>query len=531
MASGKQRCHVQKYVHRQNDPAVNTNEGATEANRGSHDDLKVYPSDSNAVRRGNLTKPNDQILKQPAQVNMEPDIERHQPSLHREADGQARFWDTDTESIGKTSNTVSMNEKVDNATEQDEYDENSSEMDGDQHPDGEESEHEETKQRSNTLDQQLRSGEIQLPTGMGHFYQKGDSYPSTTSGNPSKSTSRNGGDVVNATSHPSIHGVERNIPNRQPPQRHNLHVLSNEKSQGHAITSRSHAVPPPARGAFVSRPNPSDHHSMQEEINAGFAFGKAHQAQTNASESGRNQQQLNSIHASAAAPSTNTAQPSLSAAGAQISHHNIPGQQRHLMEIRKNAALPHNLQSSGESRVKYANPALNIVPRFSDDETAEHEQVFGRNEPAEEPQSEVDYDIAQLHEMDYRALKKEPFDINPNSKDLHTEAIGQDDSFSHGIEAVQKSQPKAQAQFFSSLTINEWEHAGDWFLEQFSTAFSQLKNVRQQRRQAARDFEDEIDSRYKAVGQKRKQIDMALAGMKESGGKVLQSTPKKPKTK
>jgi hypothetical protein len=143
----------------------------------------------------------------------------------------------------------------------------------------------------------------------------------------------------------------------------------------------------------------------------------------------------------------------------------------------------------------------------------------------------MDYDATEVHGMDYHTLKIEVFDVDPNAEDFKFGSGLEDDTLSDTISALSRSQPADQVHFFRSLTIEKWEQAGDWFLDQFSDVVGKLKTVRQEKRKAARAFEDEIEGRYNAVGQKREQIDGALSEMRESGGKVLQGTPKKMKTK
>ncbi|KAK5721751.1 hypothetical protein LTR15_006342 [Elasticomyces elasticus] len=137
----------------------------------------------------------------------------------------------------------------------------------------------------------------------------------------------------------------------------------------------------------------------------------------------------------------------------------------------------------------------------------------------------LDYDLPALYKMEYDELKAATFDNDPNSNAASVE--GQ--SLEEKMQNASSLQPKLQASFFTTLDIGQWEQAGDWFLGRFGEIMGQLKRVRQEKRKAAREFEDEIEKRYNAIDKKRKFTDDALSDMKMSGGKVLQGTPKKAK--
>jgi hypothetical protein len=147
-----------------------------------------------------------------------------------------------------------------------------------------------------------------------------------------------------------------------------------------------------------------------------------------------------------------------------------------------------------------------------------------------EQQVELDYDIPDLYAMDYDALKMQSFDTDPNAEGFTF--FGQSEDLSANLEQLrQLDDPEAQAKFFATLTIDEWEQCGDWFLERFGDLMGRLREARKEKREAAKQFEDEIAGRHNAIGQKRKVIDSALSDMRANGDKLLSTTPKKTKTK
>jgi hypothetical protein len=153
--------------------------------------------------------------------------------------------------------------------------------------------------------------------------------------------------------------------------------------------------------------------------------------------------------------------------------------------------------------------------------------------PDERPQSQMvseqplDYELEELYNKDYASLKGELFDHSPQAQpfiipDLPSIAVLTDKLLQlNGAEA------QTQAHFFASLNIDEWEEAGDWFLDRFGETIKRLKDVRREKRKAARAFEDEIEVREAAVTKKRVLIRTAMVEMKTSGAAVLQGTPGK----
>jgi F0F1-type ATP synthase membrane subunit b/b' len=84
-----------------------------------------------------------------------------------------------------------------------------------------------------------------------------------------------------------------------------------------------------------------------------------------------------------------------------------------------------------------------------------------------------------------------------------------------------------QKELFSSLKIEQWEEAGDWFQGRFSEIFQKLKDARKKRRELASAFEKRIAQRQQALTKKRNITEEALSEMRKSGTQVLESTPRK----
>lgn len=161
-----------------------------------------------------------------------------------------------------------------------------------------------------------------------------------------------------------------------------------------------------------------------------------------------------------------------------------------------------------------------------------HQQQYGIEESPEDnheqnTHSEVlDYELDELYAKDLVELQNEPFD-GPAREDVHDTQSDLSKPLSERLEAVAKLDVRRQKELFSSLQLEQWEEAGDWFQERFSEVFGKLKAARKKRREMASEFEQQIAQRQQALTKKRKITDDALSEMKKSGSLVLESTPKK----
>lgn len=148
----------------------------------------------------------------------------------------------------------------------------------------------------------------------------------------------------------------------------------------------------------------------------------------------------------------------------------------------------------------------------------------------ENPYKELDYDPQELFEKTYESLTAENFDFDPLPMAKLPEGLA-DASLEDKLSSMAGQDAPAQAQFFNTLDIHQWEEAGDWFLDRFSDVLTRLKTARREKRGLARAFENEVEQRHEAVSRKRKATESALEDMKKNGGMVLQRTPKKQKQK
>jgi flagellar hook-basal body complex protein FliE len=76
------------------------------------------------------------------------------------------------------------------------------------------------------------------------------------------------------------------------------------------------------------------------------------------------------------------------------------------------------------------------------------------------------------------------------------------------------------------LPTTEWEDAGDWFLDQFSSIIKRTKEARQKKRKLAQEFEKEVEKRHKHVSKKQHQVESAMSKMQTQGQGLVPRSPK-----
>lgn len=138
-----------------------------------------------------------------------------------------------------------------------------------------------------------------------------------------------------------------------------------------------------------------------------------------------------------------------------------------------------------------------------------------------------DYDPEVLAEMRYDQLRDESFDEDPREQKPTLPEDMREKSLPERLQfAQQKLDPIDQARFFSSLPTTEWEDAGDWFLDQFTTIITKTREARQKKRKQAQVFEKEIEDRHKHVAKKQCLVEGAMAKMQAQGEGLVPKSPR-----
>lgn len=182
---------------------------------------------------------------------------------------------------------------------------------------------------------------------------------------------------------------------------------------------------------------------------------------------------------------------------------------------RKASQLPQQGQrSDGEERRDFILPG----PEPGLSRSTEHVQTIN-------PEDQIDYSVEDLAKIPYSELANQDFDVNPKAnKGLESVSQG---NLKERLERGRTLPSDQQRQFFDGLKLDEWDEAGDWFLEQFSEMMSKMREARRAKRELAQKFERQVSQRQEIVEERKRSIDHVLTDMKKNGQGVLlaQSNP------
>jgi len=135
---------------------------------------------------------------------------------------------------------------------------------------------------------------------------------------------------------------------------------------------------------------------------------------------------------------------------------------------------------------------------------------------------ELDYDDGALAAMDYAALKQEAFDFDPAQAEARSVVDPPRGTLPEKLEHFFTKDEASQTNFFTKMSVNEWEESGDWFLERFGELMDRFRQARRNKRQMVNAFENEIAEREEAVRNKIQGIGQTLAELKAEGeGMIL----------
>jgi hypothetical protein len=150
-----------------------------------------------------------------------------------------------------------------------------------------------------------------------------------------------------------------------------------------------------------------------------------------------------------------------------------------------------------------------------------------RHSSAKKRPIELDYDDRALAEMDYNELKGQAFDYDPAHAEPPSGQHPAQGTLSDKLGHFMDKDAKTQATFFNTMSINDWDNSGDWFLEKFEDVMHRLRDARKTKRKMVDEFEDEIAEREEAVRNKIINIGQTLDELRNEGevmmkGKALE---------
>ncbi|KAI1268867.1 extracellular mutant protein 11-domain-containing protein [Xylariaceae sp. FL1019] len=134
---------------------------------------------------------------------------------------------------------------------------------------------------------------------------------------------------------------------------------------------------------------------------------------------------------------------------------------------------------------------------------------------------ELDYDDGQLSSMEYSRLKQEKFDYDPAQAEARSAVGPPEGTLAEKLKHFHDKDEAKQAEFFTKMSIKEWEQSGDWFMESFGSLMQGFKAARVAKREVIESFENEIADREEAVRNKMQGIGQTLAELKSEGSKMI----------
>lgn len=133
----------------------------------------------------------------------------------------------------------------------------------------------------------------------------------------------------------------------------------------------------------------------------------------------------------------------------------------------------------------------------------------------------IDYDDAALKRMSFAELQNEPFDHDPTREVAQSPAKPPADNLVNRLRFYGSKDENVQAQFFTQMSVRDWEDSGDWFLEQFGNIVNKMRDARQAKRKMVDAFELEVSNREEAVRHKKGSIDRRLSKLRQDGDAMM----------
>ncbi|KAF3767399.1 hypothetical protein M406DRAFT_69546 [Cryphonectria parasitica EP155] len=149
-------------------------------------------------------------------------------------------------------------------------------------------------------------------------------------------------------------------------------------------------------------------------------------------------------------------------------------------------------------------------------------RFIGQHSSKKKRHRDIDYDDAVLEKMSFADLQNEPFDHDPTKQAVQSPAKPPADNLDEMLQFYRDKSEGAQTQFFTQMSVRDWEDSGDWFLEQFGDIMKRMKQARQDKRKMVEHFETEISNREEAVRCKKESIDRKLSKLRHDGKAMME---------
>lgn len=237
--------------------------------------------------------------------------------------------------------------------------------------------------------------------------------------------------------------------------------------------------------------------------------------------------------------------PSISAPQRQFSTHNASGQQpsvashltlqpnrvaRNIMatytQPQANEAIPLSAQK-GSIDPKTDGPSVHwdsdVDRRHNTRPAASVDDPFTRKRARD-----LDYSPDHISSMTFEQLSNEPFDLVSDRPSVPQElSSGGGGDLATKMDFIFKKSKDDTAKliqrrgFFSSLSIEQYEECANLIIGRFGAIMSKLTDARQQRRRAAKEFEEEVATRGECIRGKTTVVSKSLCRLKRGGEEVV----------
>jgi hypothetical protein len=254
----------------------------------------------------------------------------------------------------------------------------------------------------------------------------------------------------------------------------------------------------PIRSQVVSGNQRSGNLNQQAHLRTSQAIGQAEQR---------------TIHSTRNTPSATTTQQY----DQNTSTFPTANQQAHLSSGRKNTPQT----SANENGKRKRHTEVTRQQRMAYSHHSSESEVPDIQDEEEHPfQYDIDYDPDVLGRIPYAELEKESFDIDPRAprKSESNKATLEKELDDH-----RTSSPEDQRRFFDELSMESWDKAGDWFLDEFGSIMKRMQDARKKKRELAKNFEERIAKRHEAVEAHDRSLEKALGEMKQGGKDILKT--------
>ncbi|OBT66084.1 hypothetical protein VE03_05172 [Pseudogymnoascus sp. 23342-1-I1] len=204
----------------------------------------------------------------------------------------------------------------------------------------------------------------------------------------------------------------------------------------------------------------------------------------------------------------------------------VNGSGQNYNEKNKSGRLGHQVQEDEDQQQNIDR----FAPSEVDEDTIHSIAANGRNHARKgsskrqlEDISTIDFDHETLFNMSYDELKKQPFDEDPNQ--VKTPATPSLEclpkSLDERMELFKTKSPEERAEFLATLSIDEWEEAGQWLMSQFGSVMVRVADARCERRKIAVKFENRLAARDAEVRERTDGVTASLTDLKNGGQDLL----------